>query len=668
MKIKIISTTIMALLAILSSANAGLIISQYIETNSGTSPKGVELWNTTSDTIDFAVTPLTIYAARTSSGNVGAFGSSTTSNDTFTLNTGTLAANAVMVIGTTDIGDYLTALGTGVLFYLQNWYFNGDDALQVQLGGVVQDTFGQDNVVDPGSTWGTDDIVKTLNLNLALKAGVTTGDVDGWSNPTERFEVVTDSSGVAVVPNASDGLTGFGLVPTQTDSSGGDTGGGDTGGGDTGGGDTGGGDTGGGDTGGGDTGGGDTGGGDTGGGDTGGGDTGGGDTGGGDTVPTSGLIISQYVETNSGTSPKGIELWNRTGSTIDFAVTSLTVYAARTSSGNIGAFGSSTLSNDTFTLNTGTLAANAVMVIGTADMGDYLTSLGTGVQFHLQNWYFNGDDALQVQLGGVVQDTFGQDNVADPGGYWGNLLTDANGDSIAIAASTANSTIALKVGVTAGDINGWDNPDTRFETVTVLDSTGAAVAVAPNAADGLTGFGVAPTLPNASVDTDGDTYNDAVDAFPNDSTEWADSDSDGVGDNADAFPNNASESADADGDGVGDNADAFDNDPTENADSDGDGVGDNSDAYANYDDTLIGNFLTDYPQSGGGSGGLTQQDLLDARVGSVAVSVTDGTATITLQVEQSDDNMETWSTPTQGATTVDLPVTGDATFFRVRAQ
>ena len=110
----------------------------------------------------------------------------------------------------------------------------------------------------------------------------------------------------------------------------------------------------------------------------------------------------------------------------------------------------------------------------------------------------------------------------------------------------------------------------------------------------------------------------------------------------------------------------FPNDSTETADTDGDGTGDNSDVYEGYNDGVIGNFLTDFPQSGGG--GLTQQDLLDARVGSTAVSVTDGTATITIQVEQSDDNMATWSSPSEGATTVDIPVTGDASFFRVRAQ
>ena len=37
------------------------------------------------------------------------------------------------------------------------------------------------------------------------------------------------------------------------------------------------------------------------------------------------LIISQYVETNSSRTPKGIELWNPTSGSIDFAVTELVI-------------------------------------------------------------------------------------------------------------------------------------------------------------------------------------------------------------------------------------------------------------------------------------------------------------------------------------------------------
>jgi len=46
--------------------------------------------------------------------------------------------------------------------------------------------------------------------------------------------------------------------------------------------------------------------------------------------------------------------------------------------------------------------------------------------------------------------------------------------------------------------------------------------------------------PNPSqIDTDGDGYNDYIDEFPNDPTEWEDSDGDGYGDNTDEYPNNA---------------------------------------------------------------------------------------------------------------------------------
>lgn len=77
------------------------------------------------------------------------------------------------------------------------------------------------------------------------------------------------------------------------------------------------------------------------------------------------------------------------------------------------------------------------------------------------------------------------------------------------------------------------------------------------------------------IDTDGDGYNDKVDEFPYNSSEWIDSDNDGYGDNSDDFPYDFSEHADSDEDGVGDNSDAFPNDSTQWVDRDGDGYGDN---------------------------------------------------------------------------------------------
>ena len=38
------------------------------------------------------------------------------------------------------------------------------------------------------------------------------------------------------------------------------------------------------------------------------------------------------------------------------------------------------------------------------------------------------------------------------------------------------------------------------------------------------------------MDSDGDGIDDAIDAFPDDNSEWVDSDGDGVGNNADAYP------------------------------------------------------------------------------------------------------------------------------------
>lgn len=70
------------------------------------------------------------------------------------------------------------------------------------------------------------------------------------------------------------------------------------------------------------------------------------------------------------------------------------------------------------------------------------------------------------------------------------------------------------------------------------------------------------------VDTDGDGFGDAIDAFPNDPTEWLDTDSDGFGNNIDM---------DDDNDQVPDIEDAFPLDAGEYKDSDNDRIGDNSD-------------------------------------------------------------------------------------------
>jgi len=184
-------------LLLYSGVGWGQIISQYIETSSGTTPKGIEIWNTTGSSIDFSVTNLEIWKGT----NGGA-----PSLD-FTVDAGTLADGDVIVIGTdadvsgsgTGFKDFVE--GNGATFYSYSFTFNGDDALEVYLGGVKTDVFGNPGN-DPGSEWEGSG-VSTKNQNIQLVSGITTGDTDGWTDPSTRFETVsTDNS-----------LTGFGEAP-----------------------------------------------------------------------------------------------------------------------------------------------------------------------------------------------------------------------------------------------------------------------------------------------------------------------------------------------------------------------------------------------------------------------------------------------------------------------
>jgi hypothetical protein len=153
---------------------------------------------------------------------------------------------------------------------------------------------------------------------------------------------------------------------------------------------------------------------------------------------------------------------------------------------------------------------------------------------------------------------------------------------------------------------------------------------------------------------------------------------------------------DGDRDGVIDRNDAFPTDPLESADSDSDGTGDNSDQYDGYNDTVMttlgsaqstsadtfsyyvnGNWVNatnldgwltanSYIVDDGSTGGLTEQDLIDLRVGSTLIDASSGSATITIQMEESSD-LSTWSDMgADGQATVTVPMTGDASFFRVR--
>ena len=129
------------------------------------------------------------------------------------------------------------------------------------------------------------------------------------------------------------------------------------------------------------------------------------------------------------------------------------------------------------------------------------------------------------------------------------------------------------------------------------------------------------------------------------------------------------ESNDSDGDGYNDSVDVFPNDNTEWEDTDGDNVGDNGDAHPGFDDAALTTYLTDnnYIVDDGTSGGLTEQDIIDLRVGSQLAAIANEEATLQVVIEQSDD-LGAWSTLQTESVTVAAPAGTTKQFFRYRMQ
>ena len=187
-----------------AASHAQVLISQYVETNSGSVPKGLEIWNTSGSDIDLSTSNIQIYQ--------GTNGGALTAIASTLLNTGTFLSNSVIVFGKADIGTYLTDNGlASVRFVTFNFSFNGDDSLGLYFGGSLLDTFGTVGV-DPGSSWLANS-VNTANQNIELRPGITTVST-GFSDPSVRFQTVSTT------PSLSGGLSGFGLAPVPEPSSG----------------------------------------------------------------------------------------------------------------------------------------------------------------------------------------------------------------------------------------------------------------------------------------------------------------------------------------------------------------------------------------------------------------------------------------------------------------
>ena len=156
------------------------------------------------------------------------------------------------------------------------------------------------------------------------------------------------------------------------------------------------------------------------------------------------------------------------------------------------------------------------------------------------------------------------------------------------------------------------------------------------------------------IDSDSDGVPNALDAFPDDPNESIDTDQDGIGNNADT---------DDDNDGYLDDNDTFPLDSSEWLDTDSDGIGNNADTDDDND------LLLDLKESQLGSDPLiadnfeslipiiNQFDLTSEiqslRPGSTIIEIQDGQATLTMEVEQSDD-LGIWTTG--GASTLQIPI------------
>jgi hypothetical protein len=138
-----------------------------------------------------------------------------------------------------------------------------------------------------------------------------------------------------------------------------------------------------------------------------------------------------------------------------------------------------------------------------------------------------------------------------------------------------------------------------------------------------------------------------------------DSDLDGIADSSDAFPDDPSEYLDSDSDGIGDNFDL---------DDDNDGVSDIVEADIGSNPKVFDSSLNDFIQSI--SSGTAEEvyslaEIKDLRPGSTMIEIHNGQATLTMEVEESDD-LGVWTNGS--STSIQIPIDAEAgkKFFRFK--
>ena len=92
-------------------------------------------------------------------------------------------------------------------------------------------------------------------------------------------------------------------------------------------------------------------------------------------------------------------------------------------------------------------------------------------------------------------------------------------------------------------------------------------------------------------------------------------------------------------------------------DTDGDGVGDYADVHPGFNDAELTTYLSNNNYA-------KASEIIDARAGSTLITVSNGVATVELEMEQSDD-LQTW-TVIDGSTSIDIPADASVKFFRYK--
>ncbi|MDB2506397.1 hypothetical protein N9X20_02500, partial [Opitutales bacterium] len=222
-----------------------------------------------------------------------------------------------------------------------------------------------------------------------------------------------------------------------------------------------------------------------------------------------------------------------------------------------------------------------------------------------------------------------------------------------------------------------DGADVTSDFVWDGAGTGSFTGVIANPDPDADGDGLAD-----SVETGTGIFVDASDTGTNPNV--ADTDGDGLSDNVETGTGiyvSATDTgtdpnvSDTDADGLSDDAEtgtgayvsATDTGTDPNAaDSDADGMSDFDEIQymglnPNVDSTSL---ISTLPSTGGG---LTEQDLIDLRVGSQMASIANDEATLQVVIEQSAD-LISWSTLKTESVTVDAPAGTTKQFFRYRMQ